>query len=361
MEGLEPVKSLLTVERMLENRELYYVVDVRSPGEYGEAHIPGAVNVPLFTDEERAQVGTAYWKEGADRAKLVGLSLVSPRLPQMVEEILSGAAGREIVLYCWRGGMRSRSMFSIMEALGYPAWQLIGGYKAFRRFVVRYFTTTAIQIPVFVLKGLTGVGKTLIIKELKNLGAPVIDLEDLANHRGSAFGAVGLGNARSQKDFDARLFMALYELQNAPYLIVEGEGKKIGPVIIPDFFYQAMNNGPHILLEASLDVRVERITHEYRGVAGNTEALAAAVLSLQEKMGRQACESLAAQIQRGDYTIAAKILCTDYYDRYYRDSRRKKADYLAIINADDMSECAREILAVVKQAVREGMRSNDAI
>lgn len=279
------MKSLLTVERLLKNRDEYCLVDVRSPREFAEARIPGALNLPLFSDEERLLLGTTYWQGGINQAKLLGLSLAAPRLPQLVEKMLVCAAGREIVLYCWRGGMRSRSLSSVMETMGYPVWQLIGGYKAFRRHVLSYLNNTKIRVPVFVLNGFTGVGKTLLLRELVIRGVPVLNLEEMANHRGSAFGAVGLGGSRSQKDFEALLFFALLDLQEAPYLLVEGEGKKIGPVLLPDFLYHAMQEGQHILLEASLDVRVERILKEYGGIAANCEDLTTATLALQKNWG----------------------------------------------------------------------------
>ena len=355
------MKSLLSVENYLENREKYFLVDVRSPGEFTQSCIPGAINVPLFTDEERAIVGTTYWKEGTDQAKLVGLSLVSPRLPHMIEKILHGAAGREIVVYCWRGGMRSRSVFAVMEALGYPIWQLVGGYKAFRRQVVKFLSDVEIKVPVFVLNGLTGVGKTLVIKKLQAMDAPALDLEGMANHRGSAFGAVGLGGARSQKDFEAYLFLALWDHRGAPFMIVEGEGKRIGPVILPDFFYTAMAQGYHILLEADLDVRVERIVEEYHGRMDNTEALAVAAWSLENKLGKVKCEALAASIRQGDYKFAAKMLCTEYYDLYYRDSRQAKGHYLASINVNNLDRGAREILAIANSKVAEEVAKYDGV
>lgn len=346
------MKSLLSVEDYLEKRDQYYLVDVRSPGEFAESCIPGAVNVPLFTDEERALVGTTYWKEGTDRAKLVGLSLVARHLPQMVEAILSGAAGREIVLYCWRGGMRSKSVFTLLESLGYPARQLVGGYKAFRRYVVKYLSEVQIAAPVYVLNGLTGVGKTLVIKKLQETGAPALDLEEMANHRGSAFGAVGRGEPRSQKDFEALLALSLRELGDVPFYIVEGEGKRIGPVVLPDFLYDAMRRGRHILLEASLETRVERIVDEYKG-AGNTEALAAAVLSLQKKLGRETCEALSAAIRAHNYNEAARTLCSGYYDLYYRDSRQGEGHYLATVNVDDLLSGTEAVLDIIRRD-REG-------
>jgi tRNA 2-selenouridine synthase len=354
------LNSLLTVEELLQNRDGYCLVDVRSPGEFLVARIPGAVNLPLFEDQERVMLGASYWQEGTEQAKLLGLSLVAPRLPQLVEKILALAAGREIVLYCWRGGMRSRSLLAVMAAMGYPVWQLQGGYKAFRRQVVSYFSNTKIQVPVFVLNGLTGVGKTLLLRELANRGAPALNLEEMANHRGSAFGAVGLGGSRSQKDFEALLFLALRNLQGAPYLLVEGEGKKIGPVVLPDFLYQAMQEGPHLLLEADIELRVERILKEYAGLADNRQALTDAVLALQKKLGREKCELLVTMINQGDYSSVARSLCTDYYDLYYRDSRRKKGDYLAVINLDDLHSGALAVLACCQENVKQEMVSNEA-
>lgn len=354
------MKSLITVEKLLQSRESYCVVDVRSPKEFLEARIPGAVNLPLFGDEERAILGAAYRREGAEQAKLLGLSLAAPRLPQLVETILACAAGREIVLYCWRGGMRSRSLFSVMSAMGYSVWQLQGGYKAFRRQVVSYLNNTKIGVPVFVLNGLTGVGKTLLLRELARCGAPVLNLEEMANHRGSVFGAVGLGAARSQKDFEALLFLALHDLQGAPYLLVEGEGKKIGPVVLPDFLCEAMREGAHLLLEAALDLRVERILNEYAGMTDNRQALTAAVLALQKKLGREKCELLVAKINLGDYSFAARTLCTDYYDLYYRDSQREKGDYLAVIDLSDLGKAVSSVLDCCREKVLQNTSAGEA-
>ncbi|MBS4032488.1 MAG: tRNA 2-selenouridine(34) synthase MnmH [Clostridiales bacterium] len=342
------LRALLSVEQFLENMNQYFIVDVRSPLEYAEASIPGAVNIPLFDDQERAVVGTTYKQEGTDQAKMVGLSLVSPRLPKMVEKIISAAAGREIVLYCWRGGMRSRSIFTLLEALGYPVLQLVGGYKAFRRRVNKFLNDATVNVPVIVLNGLTGVGKTLVIKELQQMNAPALDLEAMANHRGSAFGSVGLGKPRSQKDFEALLFLEIHKCKDAPFLIVEGEGKCIGSVVIPEFFYQAMLDGQHILLETGLETRVERIVDEYRNVSvENTEDLATAVLALQKRLGKNKCEELAEQVRQGEFHYAATCLCTEYYDSYYKDSRRRHGDYLAVINVDDVSHGAKEVVAVI--------------
>ena len=346
-EGLAKVRRLLTVEQFLAEKEHYYLVDVRSPREYAEAHIPGAVNIPLFNNEERALVGTTYKQAGTDRAKQVGLNLVAPRLPQLVAKILQASAGKETVIYCWRGGMRSRSICSLLEALNYPVWLLQGGYKAFRRYIHDFLSQAEITVPVFVLNGLTGVGKTRIIKILQQQGHPALDLEGMANHRGSAFGTVGLGQARSQKDFEALLALALLDYQTAPYLVIEGEGKKIGTVRLPDFLYQAMQKGQHLLLQADLPVRISRIVEEYQGSAEQLEELVQAVKNLSRKLGKAKCEELAALIRREELERAVEILCTNYYDHYYSDSRQAKDNYLAVVDVNDLYKGAAEIIGTI--------------
>jgi tRNA 2-selenouridine synthase len=343
------VKSAISLASFLEKREKYFVVDVRSPSEFHEASMPGAVNIPLFDDEERAIVGTVYHREGTDRAKRVGLSLVAPKLTYIMEAILDGAAGREIVLYCWRGGLRSRSIFVVLDLLGYPVRQLQGGYKAFRRQVVAFFDSE-FTLPVFVLNGLTGVGKTLVIRELQTMGEPAIDLEAMANHRGSVFGGIGLGKVRSQKDFEALLFLALYDFGQAPYLIVEGEGKRIGPVHLPETFFRALQEGSHILLEADLETRVSRTVDEYLKTApGHTDKLVNAVFTLEKRLGRVKCEQLALEIRQGHMEKAARTLCTDYYDRFYKDSRQNKEHYLSTVNVNDLRKGTLDVQKAVRQ------------
>ncbi|HZK25125.1 MAG TPA: tRNA 2-selenouridine(34) synthase MnmH [Oscillospiraceae bacterium] len=341
------MKRQLTVEQLLAEREHFYLADVRSPKEYAEAHIPGAANIPLLENEERALVGITYKDEGTDRAKQVGLSLVAPRLPQMIEKIRRQAKGKKVVIYCWRGGTRSRSICAIMEALNYPVWQLQGGYKAFRRYIHSYLSQATVTMPVFVLNGLTGVGKTHIIKILQQQGYPALDLEGMANHRGSAFGAVGLGQARSQKDFEALLALFLLEHHAASYLVIEGEGKRIGSATLPDFLFQAMEEGQHLLLEADVAVRVGRIVEEYQGRADHLGDLAEAVKTLSRKLGKAKSEELASLIRQGELETVVKTLCTDYYDHYYSDSRQGREKYLAVVSVNELNKGAAEILTII--------------
>jgi tRNA 2-selenouridine synthase len=343
------LRSLLDVEEWLVKREQYFLVDLRSPAEFRAASIPGAANIPLFSDEERVAVGTVYRQDGPPAAKKVGLALVSPKLPWLVETMLSGAGTREILLYCWRGGMRSNSMATVLEAMGYPVRRLAGGYKAFRRLVNRYFAGTHLKVPVFVLNGLTGVGKTMLIRKLASLGVPSLDLEGMAGHRGSVFGGIGLGPPRTQKDFEALLFLELWKNREARYLVVEGEGRRIGPVVLPYFLLDAMKGGPRILLEANLDVRVSRILAEYQSTtAEQLKELIAAVNSLRNRLGEEKCSRLMGKISAGQLAEAARELCTGYYDSLYKDARDAAGQYLAVVNIDDLDQGVQHLLAVIK-------------
>jgi len=352
------LRSLLGVEEWLDKREQYFLVDLRSPGESKAASIPGAVNIPLFSDDERAAVGTVYRREGPPAAKKVGLALVSPKLPWLVETILSGAGTREILLYCWRGGMRSNSLAAVMDAIGFPVRCLVGGYKAFRRLVVRGLAGTSLQVPVFVLNGLTGVGKTMVIRRLAGLGVPALDLEEMAGHRGSVFGGIGLGAPRTQKDFEALLFLELWKHRKARYLVVEGEGRRIGPVVLPDFLITNMQGGPRILLEANLEVRVARILAEYLSTtAVQLKELTIAVNSLRSRLGEEKCSRLVGKISAGQFAEAAHELCTGYYDRLYKDSRAAAAQYQAVVNIDDPEQGVLRLLAVIEEYMSGRCRS----
>ncbi|MDD2497667.1 MAG: tRNA 2-selenouridine(34) synthase MnmH, partial [Desulfitobacteriaceae bacterium] len=162
-------------------------VDVRSEREFKVDHIPGAINVPLFNDEERALVGTVYKTQSPEQARYLGLKIVSPKLPDLVQLIQSQGEGREIVLYCWRGGMRSLSLATVLDLMNIHVYRLSGGYKSFRRWICSYFSQDSLPFQVVVVHGLTGTGKTNVLKKLAERGVPVLDLEGLAGHRGSVF------------------------------------------------------------------------------------------------------------------------------------------------------------------------------
>ena len=215
-------------------RDQLIFVDVRSPGEYAAGRLPDSVNIPLFNDAERAAVGTIYKTRGKEIAKSYGLSLFSQKLPSFIEQFKLLPRGVQVIVYCWRGGMRSKTAVTLLGLADIFTRQLIGGYKQYRALVLAELCQYQVNAEIVVLCGSTGSGKTELLVELKKQGLAVIDLERLANHRGSAFGGAGLGSMQTAHNFDAQLLAELNNYADAKYILVECESKRIGNVYIPD-------------------------------------------------------------------------------------------------------------------------------
>lgn len=342
----------ITIQEALKLREAVFI-DLRSPGEYRRGSIPGAVNIPLFDDEEREIIGILY-KKDEEQAKVKGLSLATPKLPAIIEKIKTLSLDRTPVIYCWRGGMRSQSIHNVLEALGIPAYRLEGGYKSFRRFILDKLSSYELNKPLFVLNGLTGTGKTEVLNLLMEMGCPCIDLEGLACHRGSLFGHLGFEETRSQKDFDALLLDRLQELKDAEYLIIEGEGKRIGSIYQPDFLFRAIREGKHILLTAPLNIRVERLLKEYTPATDfEREKVKEAILSLKKYVGTKNIKQFLLLLKERNYRELVSRLCRLYYDRLYDDSKPEKTDFIFIVDSSDTTKAALQIKEFVRNALRE--------
>ena len=258
--------NLIKIEDGL-NLENKIFIDVRSPAEYEEATIPGAINIPLLEDNERAAVGTVYRNESMEKATQLGISFASHKLPEIFTMINQfHAEKKSVIIFCWRGGMRSKSVCSFLNSLNISnVYQLIGGYKSYRRFVVEYLENMSQTFDFLMLHGLTGVGKTHILKALKQKGESVLDLEDLANNSGSVFGHILFREkSPSQKQFESYIFQELYNTKRK-IIFVESESKRIGNVQIPDALFDKMINGYHILIKTDKDNRIEIIKNDYIG------------------------------------------------------------------------------------------------
>lgn len=298
--------------------ESAFFIDVRSEGEFTEATIPGAINVPLLRDEERAQVGKVYKGEGAEKARELGLEIVSPRLPALVRELQDISRRGPLVVFCWRGGLRSKSVTSILETMGIPAVRLIGGYKAYRRNVNEYLNSSLLH-KIVVLHGLTGVGKTEVVKNLQRMGVSAIDLEGLAHNRGSVFGNIGMPPQPSQKNFEGRLAAELRRVENSGYALVECESRRIGRILLPDALVRGMREGLHILLYCSMAHRVRRIVEIYTsGSDRNREQLSAAISSLEQRLGKAKAAELQTMVNEDHFAEVAEFLLREYYDPLYR-------------------------------------------
>lgn len=311
----------------MENSVVLIPIDVRSPIEFIEGHIPKAINIPLFTDEERSLIGTIYKKQGQQAAKWKAMEIVSPKIPTLLEETNKRTQqGEKPLFYCWRGGTRSASFATFAKLAGLDVYRLQGGYRSYRSWCVEQLSSDLVQDKLSViLHGMTGVGKTEILHQLSS-HHPTLDLEQLANHRGSVFGQIGIAQAHNQKTFDSLLLDRLLELKSSDYLISEAESRRIGKVSLPDFFLDWRKDGVHFILQPSLTFRIEMIMREYvlpfEHSEEDQESLASkakhAFELIQKRLSPEKRQHAQAMLQKREYAAFIELLLVNYYDSRYQ-------------------------------------------
>jgi tRNA 2-selenouridine synthase len=326
--------------------ETHLTVDVRTPLEYEDDHIPGAINVPLLSNDERVEIGIIHKNDGPHAARIRGLEMTASRFPGIVAEIATAATGRPILVYCWRGGLRSKTVASILGLTGHPVFQLRGGYKAYRAAVTSYFAPFQPPGPLIVLHGLTGVGKTTLLCKIGTGPFTVIDLEGLACHRGSAFGAVGLSQDLSQKRFESLLWDALRKSPPGRPVILEGESRRIGAISLPEELYLKMQDGFKVWCETTLSTRVARLIEEY-GKPGYRDEMAASLDRIRKKLGGEKHAEIAGYLERWEMGPFMSELLLNYYDKVYYKTRRWTED--CVISLDDFGEAARTLEIQIKE------------
>lgn len=295
------------------------LVDARSPAEFSDATIPGAINIPLLDNDQRREVGTVYKFEGKQAARRLGVTLVSGKIPALVEQVFAAKPPESppVVVFCWRGGMRSRALAQFLDLAGIPARQLTGGHKAFRKHVRNYFETGDWGRLV-VLRGLTGVGKTRLLHRLRDHGYPVIDLEGAASHRGSAFGNLGLTAQPSQKMFESLLWDQMKHLPESGFALTEGESRHIGRLILPGRLYQALQQEVSLWISAPLEARVKNILDDYPACDQLRESFRGPLHALRERLGKETVQELEGLLEESRWKELVRELMIRYYDPLYR-------------------------------------------
>ena len=306
------------------------IIDVRSPAEFAEDHIPGAVSAPVFDDDERAQVGTLYKQVSPFEAKKVGAALLAKNVARHVQELFQGKPKDwHPLIYCWRGGKRSGATAHILREIGWRAETLEGGYKAYRRWVVHKLGELPEKFEFRVIHGPTGSGKSRLLSALAAAGAQVLDLEDLAAHRGSVLGNLPDRPQPSQKMFESVLLDQLSALRSDAPVFVEGESKKIGQIQVPEALIERMRASPCVVLEASVETRVDLLLDEYRHFLEDRAALDRQLDCLVALHGRERIAEWKELGASGAWREFVSRLLVEHYDPAYRRSSHRNFTQLA--------------------------------
>jgi tRNA 2-selenouridine synthase len=302
------------------------VIDVRSPGEFADDHLPNAINLPVLDDDERARVGTIYVRESRFRARRIGAAIVARNISDHLENALSDRpADFRPLVYCWRGGQRSASMAIILAQIGWRTTVLEGGYRTYRRRVQTRLYTDHLPHRFCLLDGGTGCAKTEMLSRLSALGVQSLDLEALAGHRGSLFGGFEGQGQPGQKLFESRLLAQIEALDPSRPVVLEAESSKIGARVIPPALWKAMADAPCIELVAAPEQRANYLVNAYADIVSSRAALDRALARLPVYPGRRRLEELTGLAEQNDFEGLARTVIEHYYDPAYERSRKVRA------------------------------------
>jgi tRNA 2-selenouridine synthase len=323
--------DLLKIESFISLSARHPVIDVRAPQEFLQGHMPGAVNIPLFDDQERSVVGTAYKQVNKEAAMYAGLEFAGKKLVILAKqgERIAGK-NRTLLVHCWRGGMRSRSMVWLFETMGITCYLLEGGYKSYRNYVGEVL---ARPLNLLVIGGRTGSGKTAILHHMKKTGEQVIDLEGLAHHKGSAFGALGESDQPTTEQFENELFLEILPLSTERITWIEDESRNVGKCVIPKEFFFRMRESRIIFLDISRELRARHLVGDYAQY--EPELLKACVVKIEKRLGGDRTQQALGSIEREDYYQTAMITL-HYYDKAYMHSLEKNHDHYQILISTDV-------------------------
>lgn len=339
----------LSIEELLPLTDSIPLIDVRSPGEYDLAHIPGAVNIPIFDNEERRQVGIKYKVGGKENAVLLGLDFVGPKMSTFVREAKKLARDKKILVHCWRGGMRSGSMAWLFETAGLEVSVLEGGYKAYRKYIREQFSKPA---KLMVLGGYTGSGKTEILQILKEKGEQFLDIEGIANHRGSVFGPLGQDDQPGNEHFENLLADVWRKFDFSKTIWVEDESRQLGRVGIPDPLFQQIREAPMIKIDVPKKDREIRLVKEYG--AFDKAILHEMIDKIKKRLGGLVTSEAHEALDSGNLLKVASLTLT-YYDKAYGFGASKRDGDKVFdleVETDDATENAEKVLALCQEVVK---------
>ena len=327
------------------------IIDVRAPAEFAEDHLPGAINLPVLNDEERARVGTIYKQVNPFTARKLGAALVAANAARHLQTVLADKPGgwRPLV-YCWRGGQRSGSFASILSQIGWRVETIDGGYKAWRHLVSHALCKVPFAAPMMVLDGNTGTAKTEVLHLLAKRGVQVIDLEGMANHRGSLFGAMGA--QPSQKMFERDLALAIAAIDPARPVVVEAESSKVGNCRLPPELWKAMGTAPRLAISAPVAARAQYLTRAYGDMVADPARLAGVIDRLRPAHADDLINAWQAMVQRGAFAELAEGLMSHHYDPRYEKHRargglKRNAFNALSLNPADLTHLADQIAAYI--------------
>lgn len=329
-----PMIPTISVQEALKTNHIF--IDIRTPKEFTEDHLPNAINIPILSNEEREVVGTLYVQVSKEEAIDKGVELFSQKLPTFMKEI-NQYRNQTLIINCWRGGMRSRAVVALLNSLGYDVMQLEGGYKSFREYVREKLYNYEFKPTLIVMWGLTCTGKTKILHYFPNS----LNLEGLAQHRSSLFGGIGL-TPHSQKHFENLLLRKLEELNQEEVVIVEGEGRRIGDVIIPENIWKKILKGKNVHIVGNLDKRADVAVEEYMKKEENIHQIKEVTQRLWKVISKENQQKVIDFIDQKDYFSAARILLEFYYDPLYSHTL-KQIKFDTEINTDDIETAVKEL------------------
>ena len=338
-------------DAFLDQAQSFPVMDVRSPGEFAQGHIPRAVNIPLFNNEERAVIGTLYKHSGAQAAIAKGLEIASPKVPEYLSKATALTPSGPLLVHCWRGGMRSGRMAELLDSNGFRVTLLTGGYKAYRRYVREQLSRPGRFV---VLGGYTGSGKTEVLKGISRLGSQVLDLERLASHKGSAFGGLGQGPQPTNEQFENDLFDVLRRFDRSRPVWLEDESRMIGNVTLPDPVVSMISTGMLVLLMVPKTSRIRRLVNEYARF--DPTLLASAVERISERLGRPRTREALDCIERGDLSLVADNVLT-YYDKAYQHALDRRPEQPRIsfeITEEPDDQTLLNLVSLVSEKMNHG-------